>query len=171
MSEKNLHYAWTYFTKGTNETYVICKICDTTFFLRKNYNKIILHILSTHSSDNNYYSTVTSKVSKSQRKRSKRPFFMTEDNQVKCNFCKKSFNICYTISENMKNHLRTIHKIDKSTAQKHRILCRKHVKRNSLNTMTCNYCNQVFQNNYFTLMIHLIDAHEIDVSLKIRSIG
>jgi len=166
MSEENLHYAWTYFTKGTNETYVMCKICDTTFLLRKNYSNIMLHIRSTHSSDNN---TVTSKVSNSQKKISKRLFAITEGNQIQCGFCKKSYNIYYTITESMKHHLKTIHKIDKNTAQEHRILCHKHVKR--INTMTCNYCNQVFQNNnYFTLMIHLIDAHEINISLEIRSI-
>jgi len=86
---------------------------------------------------------------------------------MKYNICEKNYNINYSITTYMKKHLQNIHKIDENTAQEHRnwISCCNHVTLNLVNnTMTCKYCNQVFQNNnYFNIMIHLTDTHQIDV--------
>jgi len=98
-------------------------------------------------------------------------FYKTEDNRADCDICHMHYDISYTVSKNMTEHLKSFHKIDENTTKEDRdwILYSNHVILNeSSDTMTCKYCIQVFQNNnYFNLMLHLINTHQIYVPFEI----
>lgn len=164
MSKKNLHYMWPYYAK-VDRRCVKCQICERNFLLNKNYTSVKRHIRGTHYTDDN--------IGTSNVKKKKSTWtFSIKDNRTKCNFCNKDYDICYTVSTCMRRHLKDIHKIDKTTAQEHRkwISCCNHILTLNSDNSTCSYCKKVFQNNnYYNLIKHLIDAHQINVPFEISS--
>jgi len=142
-----------------------CNFCGANYYLKKNYTSIKCHIKRDHK---DIYNSIKSEASK---KEFEWPFSITEDNRTECDICHMYYDIGYTVSISMTEHLKNFHNIDENTAKEHQdwILYSNHVILNeSSDTMMCKYCNQVFQNNnYFNLMLHLINIHQIYVPFEI----
>jgi len=69
----------------------------------------------------------------------------------------------------MKDHLIIKHRIDEITAMEHQnwLVISKVVILNQDGTISCQRCQQVFPENFFSLMKHLI-THEVNVPLEFQ---
>ena len=145
---------WHYFTPQINQA--VCNICDRSFCLESNSQLCIqIHLASKHNTqfemETDFIPCFTIKI---------------QNHEVKCNICPPTspttYKCTFTITPEVTDHLDE-HQIDESKAKLLQVWLSNHFS--DLSTVnvkpTCKYCYYMFENiNSFTLMKHLINAHQ-----------
>lgn len=152
---------WTYFTRDKKNA--ICSICDHKFLLIESFQTIYAHIKRKH--DNIY------DVSENSQQ-NKKPYSKTENNQIMCDICDKTYDRKFYVTRHMKNHLAYSHNLNENNAYNVCTLVLKNFHILDFQKSKCKMCKNIFDNNsFFNLVIHLNNSHEVPVSSEIIPAG
>ncbi|XP_029169566.1 uncharacterized protein LOC114939418 [Nylanderia fulva] len=148
-------------TEGEERTN--CNICDKRLSINVDYENITTHIYDKHR-------TVHEKRISVQAVLQEKNIFSIENYQIKCNKCKYTCPIRYIDRNNeLENHFSNEHKLD--YAQINNFVNWLKLYRNVIyfQTLECNACKNIFNDNYFSLMRHFIEEHPIKFLLHLIS--
>ncbi|XP_029169526.1 uncharacterized protein LOC114939399 isoform X2 [Nylanderia fulva] len=161
----NNEWMWKFVTKyllTKNEEHANCNICDKRLSITVDYATINCHIYNKHKTD--YGKQISLQVLQEKN------LFSIENEQAKCNKCSHICSIRY-IDQNkeLENHLSNEHKLD--YAQMNNFVNWLKLYRNVIyfQTLECNACKNISNDNYFSLMRHFIEEHPIKFLLHLIS--
>lgn len=169
MSTQQISGSWLcdYITLRDNN-YIKCRLCESFYPIYRCTDHLKNHILHKHKEFYQYARAIYGTNFKW-----KRYFYTIQNDNAKCNLCKKMYDHYKTImSPDIKTHLKFRHNVDQHIAKNLRQRLRSYVSINldsvqsvHFGEIRCKICNNIFQeSNSLNLMKHMHSIHQIDLS-------
>ncbi|XP_029161183.1 uncharacterized protein LOC114932943 [Nylanderia fulva] len=161
----NNEWMWKFVTKyllTKNEEHANCNICDKRLSITVDYATINSHIYNKHKTD--YGKRIPLQVLQEKN------FFSIENNQAKCNKCSHISSIrCIDQNKDLENHFSNEHKLDYAQINDFVNWLKLYQNVIYFQTLECNACKNISNDNYFSLMKHFIKEHPIKFLLHLIS--